>query len=157
VQTNEQLIRNFYSSFQSLNADGMVKCYHPQAVFSDPVFGQLDRQQATAMWRMLCSRARDFTLTYNSIQANEETGSAHWEAKYTFSKTGRSVHNVIDAEFEFRDGFIIKHIDSFDVWKWSRMALGPVGVLLGWTPVLQAAIRKNARRSLEEFIQKQGV
>ena len=27
--------------------------------------------------------------------------SAHWEPTYRFSATGRTVHNVIDAEFEF--------------------------------------------------------
>jgi len=130
MHPNEQLIRKFYSSFQSLDANGMIECYHREVVFSDPVFGRLDGQQATAMWRMLCSRARDFTLTYNSVQANSETGAAHWEARYTFSKTGRPVHNVIDAAFEFREGLIVQHIDSFNLWKWAQMALGPLDFYL---------------------------
>ena len=40
-----------------------------------------------------------------------ETGRAHWEADYTFSSTGRKVHNVIDATFEFEGGLIRAHRD----------------------------------------------
>ncbi|HEX9654177.1 MAG TPA: nuclear transport factor 2 family protein [bacterium] len=157
MHPNEQLIQKFYSSLQSLDANGMCNCYHAEVVFSDPVFGRLAGQQACAMWRMLCARARDFTLVYDKIQANAETGAAHLEARYTFSKTGRPVHNVISGAFRFREGLIIQHTDTFNLWTWSRMALGPIGLLLGWTPVLQAGIRKNARQSLQDFMQGQNL
>ncbi len=156
MHANAQLIQKFYSSFQARDASGMSACYHPEVVFSDPVFGRLHGAQAIAMWHMLCSRARDLEVTFENVQADAGKGAAHWEARYTFSKTGRPVHNVIEAAFEFRDGRIIQHSDTFSFWKWTRMALGPTGLLLGWTPVLQTAIKKDARRNLEAFIQKQG-
>ena len=155
MHPNEQLIRKFYSSFQARDAAGMTACYHPEVVFSDPVFGRLQGSQASAMWHMLCSRATDLEITFNNLQANDHAGAAHWEARYTFGKTRRPVHNVIDAAFVFRDGLIVQHVDAFGLWKWARMALGPVGLFLGWTPVLQTAIRKDARRGLEVFIHKQ--
>ena len=155
MQAHVQLIEKFYSSFQARDAAGMSACYHPEVIFSDPVFGRLQGAEAGAMWHMLCARARDLEITFNNVRADADRGAAHWEARYTFSKTGRRVHNVIAAAFSFRDGRIIQHHDSFSFWKWTRMALGPAGLLLGWTPILQAAIKKDARRSLEAFVQKQ--
>ncbi|MGH7496731.1 MAG: nuclear transport factor 2 family protein [bacterium] len=154
MHENAQLIQKFYSCFQAREAAGMSACYHPEAIFSDPVFGRLEGQQVAAMWQMLCSRAQDLEINFNDIHANAEAGTAHWEALYTFSKTGRPVHNVIDAAFTFREGRILRHIDTFNLWKWTRMALGPAGLFLGWTPILQTAIRKDARRSLEAFVEK---
>jgi hypothetical protein len=83
------------------------------------------------------------------------TGSAHWEARYLFSATGRKVHNIIDARFELRDGKIVRHADSFDLWRWSGMALGAKGKLLGWAPPIKNAIHRTAIRGLEAFEAKQ--
>lgn len=130
----------------------MVGCYHPAIRFSDPIFPHLSASETRAMWRMLCSQAKNFELTYGNVHANERTGKAHWEARYDFSATGRRVHNRIDTEFEFQEGKIIKHTDTFDFWKWSSMALGPVGLLLGWTPLLRRKVRKQAGERLAKFI-----
>ncbi len=87
------------------------------------------------------------------MQADTATGQAHWEATYTFS-TGRKVHNIIDAAFAFQDGLIIRHQDSFDLWRWTRMALGPMGWFLGWTPLVQKRVQETAVQSLNTFIAK---
>jgi hypothetical protein len=86
------------------------------------------------------------------VKADDATGSAHWEPRYTFSVTGRKVHNLIDAQFTFRDGLIVTHTDSFNLWRWSRMALGPKAVVLGWTPFVQKAIKSEARRNFEGWL-----
>jgi|SRR3990172_1954527 len=155
MHPNAQLIQQFYACFQTRDAAGMSACYHPEVVFSDPVFGRLHGPQAAAMWRMLCARAQDLALTVSNIQANTNAGSAHWEARYAFGKARRPVHNVIDAVFVFREGLILEHTDTFNLWKWAQMALGPTGLLLGWTPMLQTSIKKSARRGLEAFMHKQ--
>jgi ketosteroid isomerase-like protein len=152
VNPNEQLINRFYESFSARNAEAMVACYHPDIVFSDPVFGRLAGPQAKDMWRMLCARAKDLAITFHSVSATRDDGSAHWEARYSFGKTGRPVHNVIEACFAFRDGKILRHEDTFSLWKWAAQALGPAGTFLGWTPLVRGAIRKEARRGLEEFL-----
>jgi limonene-1,2-epoxide hydrolase len=154
MHPNEELITKFYSSFQQLNGEGMVQCYHENIVFSDPVFKELKAEQAGAMWKMLCSQAKGFELSFSGIKANDSSGSAYWEAKYDFSSTGRQVHNKITAQFEFKDGKIIAHRDSFDFWKWSSMALGPVGILLGWTPLIKKKVQGTAMRGLGRFIEK---
>lgn len=151
MHPNAQLIERFYTSFQRLDADGMVACYAPDVWFSDPVFHDLRGPRAGAMWRMLCERAKGLALTFRDIAADDTTGRAHWEAKYVFSATGRDVHNVIEARFELRDGLITRHADTFDLWRWAGMALGAKGKLLGWLPPVQRSIHQRALGGLEAY------
>jgi ketosteroid isomerase-like protein len=148
---NARLLETFYQAFQRRDPEAMVACYHPEIWFSDPVFVELRGPRAGAMWRMLCERASSLEVTFRDVTADDRTGRAHWEARYLFSATGRTVHNVIDAEFELRDGKIIRHIDRFDLWRWSAMALGPKGKLLGWLPPVRAKLRATAMRGLETW------
>ena len=151
MHPNAALGERFYTAFQRRDAAGMIACYHPQIEFSDPVFPDLRGDQARAMWKMLAGRAQDLELTFSDVTADDRRGSARWIAKYTFSKTGRKVINRISAEFEFTDGLISRHRDRFDLWKWAGMALGAKGMLLGWTPLVQNAIRAEAARGLARF------
>lgn len=155
THANAQLIETFYTSFKNRDPDGMITCYADDIWFSDPVFRDLRGPRAGAMWRMLAERATSLEVTFSGIEADDRTGRAHWEARYLFSATGRSVHNVIDARFELRDGKIVRHADTFDLWRWAGMALGAKGKLLGWAPPIQNAIHKTAMRGLEAFEAKQ--
>lgn len=129
-----------------------MACYAADATFSDPVFPALKGEAARGMWRMLCARGKDLRVEFSAVQADDRTGSAHWEAWYTFSASGRRVHNIIDASFTFSNGLIASHVDHFDLYRWSRQAVGVKGVLLGWTPLVQNVVRKTAARSLEAFL-----
>jgi ketosteroid isomerase-like protein len=148
---HQKLIQTFYTAFQQRDHAGMIACYHPDIHFSDPVFTDLHGNRAKAMWHMLCERGTDLQITFSDIQANGRFATAHWEATYTFS-TGRPVHNVIDAAFQFQDDLIIDHQDRFDLWRWTRMALGPTGVFLGWTPMVQKKVRETAVAGLDKFM-----
>ena len=154
VHTNEKLVRDFYAAFANHDAIGMAACYHPEIVFSDNVFTLLRGKEATAMWAMLCSRGKDLEIILGDVNGDAEGARARWEAKYTFSQTGRFVHNHIDAVFAFRDGKIIRHVDHFNFWKWSSQALGGVGILLGWFPAIKAAVRKKAAKALRDYMEK---
>jgi hypothetical protein len=151
MNTNEQLIEKFYTSFQQKNWKGMQECYHNEIVFNDAVFQNLKGKEVSAMWHMLITAGKDLTLSFKNIKANDLLGSCQWDAFYSFSRTGRKVHNIIQAEFKFKQGKIIEHTDSFDLWRWSRMALGASGVLLGWSPIVQNKIRGTAQSSLRKF------
>ncbi|MCV4344438.1 nuclear transport factor 2 family protein [Pseudomonas capsici] len=154
MQINNALIIRFYEAFARLDAEGMAACYSDDVLFSDPVFGELRGKQAGDMWRMLTSRAQDFSVVFDNVRADERSGGAHWVATYLFSQTGRIVVNNIQARFVFRDGKICEHHDHFDLWRWSRQALGTKGLLLGWTPLVQNAIRAQAQKGLKAFTQK---
>lgn len=151
---NTQLIQTFYEAFNKLDHETMNACYADDVTFSDSVFKNLNGKQTRAMWHMLCIRAKEFKLTFSEVQANDQEGSCHWEPIYLFSATGRSVHNIIDAKFRFKDGKIIQHEDTFNLYRWTKMALGPMGYLLGWTPMIQNRVRKTALSNLHSFIQK---
>jgi ketosteroid isomerase-like protein len=151
-EDNDELITRFYAAFDRRDGAAMAACYKPDAHFHDPAFGDLSGTQAGAMWRMLTGRAADLHVELAEHAADDTTGSARWIATYTFAQTGRKVVNDIQARFRFADGLIAEHIDSFDFWKWSRQALGPPGLLLGWTPMLRAKVNKQARAGLDEFM-----
>jgi ketosteroid isomerase-like protein len=155
MHPNAALVERFYTAFQRLDPATMVACYHPEIVFSDPAFPELRGREAGAMWAMLCARAKDLTIEFGDVQADDARGRAHWEPRYTFGPTGRRVHNVIDAEFGFRDGLIVRHVDRFGFWRWARQALGPAGFFLGWTPFLRARVQTQARRGLEAWLVRQ--
>jgi len=154
MHPHAELIKRFYTAFQDRDSDGMNACYRSDIIFSDPVFDTLRGQEVESMWQMLCARGKDLEIEFGEIQADDEIGSAHWEAWYTFSKSKRRVHNIIEAKFVFQDDKISQHTDRFNLWRWSSMALGPVGTFLGWTPFVQAGIRKEARRGLDAFMEK---
>jgi ketosteroid isomerase-like protein len=151
MHANAQLIERFYRGFQNRDAATMAACYHPEVQFSDPVFTDLRGAQASAMWRMLCERGKDLKIEFRDVRADDKTGAAHWEAWYSFSATGRKVHNIIDAEFAFKDGKIVRHVDRFDLHRWAGLALGFSGKLLGGTSFLQNKVRAQAAASLASY------
>lgn len=144
---SQKVIKEFYEAFSRRDAEGMVKHYADDVRFSDPVFQNLEGEGAKNMWRMLCDRGKDLTVEVSNIT---DTG-AHWDARYSFSATGRKVLNRIDATFTFEGEKIKTHTDAFDLWAWTRMALGVPGVLLGWTPFFQRTLRKKALGGLREW------
>ncbi|MFZ4770690.1 MAG: nuclear transport factor 2 family protein [Ferruginibacter sp.] len=152
MNTNEQLIHNFYTAFQQLDAKAMNACYSDDIVFYDPVFELLRADEAKAMWEMLCKNAKDFTLRFENIKdLGDDYYTCDWVASYTFSKTGRKVVNKIKAHMMIVDGIIIEHSDAFSLHKWSIQALGFSGWLLGWNSFYQRKIKNTARRNLLRF------
>ena len=151
---NVQIIERFYSAFQKLDYATMQSCYSDDIIFNDPAFGILEGAEAKAMWEMLCKNANNFSLSFSNIQLlDEEYATCDWVANYTFSKTSRKVTNKIKAHMRLQDGMIIEHTDQFDIWKWSRQALGLPGILLGWSGYLKNKIRNNARKNLQKFME----
>lgn len=153
MSPNAALIEKFYAAFARRDGPAMGACYAPDATFEDPAF-KLKGAEIGAMWTMLCQRGKDLKVEASGIEADDATGRAHWEAYYTFSATGRKVHNIIDATFTFRDGLIATHVDKFDFHRWSKQALGLPGLLLGWTGFMQAKVQGKAMAGLRDFMAK---
>ena len=145
-----EIITNFYIAFQQLDVEKMVSYYHDDIIFTDPGFGTLNGEEAKNMWRMICARAKDFSLTYSQVTDN----TAHWDTTYTFSATGRKVNNIIDATFEFKTGKISKHTDVFDLHQWATQALGFKGKLLGGTKFFQKKLNKQTKVLLAAYTKK---
>jgi hypothetical protein len=150
---NEAVIQQLYASLSKKDGDGMASCYAEKCQFQDPVFGRLHNEEVSAMWQMLTKRAKgNVDVSIHKISTSGNKGTASITASYEFSKTGRMINNHIHASFVFENGKITQQKDEFDLWKWSRMALGMPGVLLGWSPLIQNKIRFNASDSLRKFM-----
>jgi ketosteroid isomerase-like protein len=149
----EQLIERFYGAFSAGKVEEMAACYADAVEFEDPAFGKLNGAEAKAMWRMLLERSKgDLTVKFGDIHKEGDRILAKWEAVYFFGPSRRKVINKIQAEFRVRDGKIVWHRDSFDLWKWSRMALGWKGWLLGWTPLMRKKIQAQSRGLLKRYM-----
>ena len=149
---NNSIITKFYTAFANHDAETMASCYHKKVLFEDPVFGKLNHNQVTSMWEMLLTRSKgNLKIVFSDVKSNAHLGNAKWIATYNFSKTNRQVINAIQANFEFQEGLIIKHTDTFDVWKWSQQALGFKGLLLGWTKFMRQKIQQQAQSGLHQF------
>jgi len=149
---SKELLNKFYTAFQNADAETMASCYHEEVVFEDPAFGELKGKRAGDMWKMLMSRpGAGSEITYKIIHVDANKGEVKWEAKYNFGKAKRKVHNKITARFKFQDGLIIDHRDKFNFWKWSRMALGGLGIFMGWTPFFRKRISTTVNKALDKF------
>jgi ketosteroid isomerase-like protein len=151
MEQNRALIEGLYAALDRADGLAMAACYAADARFSDPAFGELRGKEIGRMWRMLTSRSTDLAVELAEHDADSESGTARWIASYTFTATGRPVVNDVRARFRFADGLIAEHDDRFSFFRWSRQALGAPGLLLGWTPLLPALVRRRARRELARF------
>ena len=154
---SQATLERLYAAFSQLDGAAMAACYAENATFDDEAFSLKGRREIGGMWTMLCdgtkAKARDAWRLESRVTGER---SAHWEAWYRFTATGRLVHNIIDSEFEFGpDGLITRQRDRFDFWRWSRQALGAPGWLLGWTPFLRNKVRATAAANLTLFLAKQ--
>jgi ketosteroid isomerase-like protein len=155
MHPNENIIARFYSAFQQKNAAEMNHCYAANIAFSDPVFGLLHGEEVRNMWEMLCKNGKDLQLSFGNIQLlDEEYATCDWVAQYTFSQTGRRVVNNIKAHIRIENGIITEHTDAFDIYKWSRQALGLKGWLFGWTAWFQKKLQQKTRIALNNYIEK---
>jgi len=150
------IIETFYNAFQQKDYKTMQQCYHADAVFTDEVFVNLNAAQVKAMWHMLIGSGKDLQLVYKNVEVNDHAASANWIATYTFSLTQRKVVNDIQATFELKDGLIYRHTDRFNFYKWSSMAFGTKGILLGWLPFFRKKIQEVSMQKLEAFMKKNG-
>lgn len=149
---NLATIERFYAAFGQCNGAAMTAEYSADAHFQDPAFGDLHGADIGAMWRMLTSRATDLEIELHEHDADGESGSAHWIARYTFGTTGRRVVNDIQASFRFAgDGKVADHVDEFGFRRWASQALGPKGTLVALLPPLRSKARAQALGQLEAF------
>lgn len=152
MEDNADLIRKFYTAFTQKDFLTMQSCYHTNAQFGDPVFPNLNSKQVKAMWEMLLTASTDLKVEIKDIKRTGVEGFyVQWEAWYTFTRTGRPVHNKVKSWLFLQDGLIHNHVDEFNLWRWSRQALGLSGWLLGWTPIVSNKVQAIAKSSLEKF------
>ena len=154
MNSNKELINNFYSAFQQLDFQGMASCYDENIIFYDPLFGLLSDREVNSMWEMICTTAVDFSLTYgNILELDDAYCTCDWISSATFPGTNRRVVNKVRANMRFSEGKIIEHSDAFSIHQWSKQAMGLSGELLGWNSFFQRGIKNRAKKNLNQFLQ----
>jgi hypothetical protein len=151
---NHETLNTFYEAFSKKDHATMRTFYKPESTFRDPVFTLSDGKQAADMWEMLCTRGKDMTMEYEILDVTDTGGKVRWEARYTFSTTGRMVHNIVESTLVLKDGKIIQHVDVFDFWRWTRQALGVPGALLGWSGFMKNKVQTTAMDGFKQFVAK---
>jgi ketosteroid isomerase-like protein len=142
------LLNQLFDALNQHDHRSMADCYHPEATFTDIAFDLRGKRQIHAMWHMICQG--DIRAKFELLHSDDQKGQVSLVDDYTFSSTGRKVHNVIDSNFSFRDGRIIEHRDFCDPHAWAEMALGGAsGFFAGRLHFLRSY---KARKMLEVFI-----
>lgn len=149
--TDATVVHRFYDAFRARDGAAMQACYTDDASFRDPVFQLSGAEEIGAMWTMLLEQGDDLQIEVSGIEADAARGRAHWDATYSFGPAQRQVVNRIDASFVLVGDHIAEHEDHFDLWRWSRQALGPTGWLLGWSPMVRTRVQSQARRGLDRW------
>lgn len=72
MQQPEELVARFYDAFGQLDYAGMNSLYDSNIIFADPVFLVLEGDAVKDMWEMLCTHAKDFSLTYEPVNKLDE-------------------------------------------------------------------------------------
>jgi ketosteroid isomerase-like protein len=144
----------FYSALAAHDPAAMGALYADDAVFSDPVFPRLDAAGARAMWSMLLRPGVKLAVVWRLLNADENSATVEWTARYIFPATGRPVTNRVTSELEIADGLIRRHRDTFSFHHWARQALGLPGLLLGWAPILKARVEAQAAARLAAYREK---
>lgn len=147
----QQTILRLYDALGRGDGDTAAACYADDAVFEDPAFGRLEGGAVKDMWRMLCERSDDLAIELLESGAEGDDGWARWTADYTFTGTGRSVHNDVSSRFRFDGDLIREQIDSFSLRRWGGQALGRRGTVLGTAGLLGRAVRRQARSQLDQY------
>jgi ketosteroid isomerase-like protein len=151
MYANIDLLERFYTAVQRSDIAAVRTCYSPNVLYSDPVFGELRGDRAVIRWQMIFSREAPLQMSFSDLAADHTTGSGRWEARITSTRTGREVRMVIDSRFRFAGGRILEHRDTFSVYRWSKMALGPAVRLAGWTTPLRSMLQRETAAMLDRF------
>ena len=132
----------------------MNTCYSESASFSDPVFTDLSTREVQGMWEMLCASARDFSLKYEIVEADESHAHVHWVAIYSFGPAQRRVENRVSTRMDIVDGKIVRQVDDFSFPRWARQAFGPFGLVLGVFPFFKSKVQATAKSKLTNHLDR---
>ena len=145
---SKEIAIKFYDAFSAANIEVLKQLYDKKLIFNDNIFVNLDYNETISMWSSLLVGNKNMSIKYEIKKYSEKYVEVEWIADYLFTSTNRNVKNIILAKMEIDQGKIINHTDNFDFYKWSQMAFGITGVLIGWTSFFKNKVRTEAYNKL---------
>jgi len=149
------VLNTFLRALAQRDVEAMIRCYTTTATYHSPIFPQVEGDTLTATWQWFCAKAPDLTMVVDEQAFEANTARVQWTATYTFPKTGRPVVQVTDSIFVFEGPQLCRHEDRFDLHRWSHMALGPLGRVLGGRRWLQRSLQRAAAERVARFQERQ--
>ncbi|MCB9638881.1 MAG: nuclear transport factor 2 family protein [Myxococcales bacterium] len=134
AQQKLETIQKFYEAMEKHDYKTIMSLYHPDATFTDPAFPNLKGEKLEGMWKLITGK-EGLSVTHRDVRLQPDGSvTGHWDANYELFK-GNPIFNQIDSKFEFKDGKIYKHTDSFSFSKWAKQAFPwGLGNILGTRP-----------------------
>jgi hypothetical protein len=157
------VVGRFFEAFAKGDWQAMARCYHDKASFSDPVYPDLREERIVYMWYQLLGAAKtpdvkdraknahrmdDLNLEFQVLFGDERKAQVQWTASYAFGK--RLVRNEVLSTLAIWDDKIVRHVDEYNFWHWSRQAQGLTGLAFGAMPWYQRSVQRSAQSRLEQ-------
>jgi SnoaL-like domain len=157
------VVGRFFEAFAASDWQTMARCYHDKASFSDPVYPDLREERIVYMWHQLLggietskskrgskksSSLNNLKLEYRVLFGDERKAQVQWTATYLYEK--RSVSNQVLSTLAIWDDKIVRQVDEYNFWRWSRQALGLTGLAFGAMPWYQRSVQRSAQSRLEQ-------
>lgn len=158
--SNEDVVRTFFSCYQSHDFKGMNSCLDENVKFSDFAF-DIQGNQVRAMWHWFCipflrrEESVDVT-TFEILHAEGDVVEASYRVSYLYGDKQRPVIYSIKTSFVIQNDQIVQQTDHFgniSEYEFAKMALGFPFQFLAFTPLLRNIIQPKAIKRLKEFMQ----
>jgi hypothetical protein len=155
------VVGRFFEALALSDWQTMARCYHDKASFSDPIYPDLREERIVYMWHELLAAATDnapkekstnrlnltdLLLEYRILFGDERKAQVQWTATYRYGK--RSVRNEVLSTLAIWDDKIVRQVDEYNFWSWSRQALGLPGLVFGAMPWYQRSVQRSAQSRL---------
>jgi len=158
--SNEDIVRKFFSCYQSHDFKGMHSCLDENVKFSDFAF-DIQGNQVRAMWHWFCipflRREEPVDVTkFEILRAEGDVVEARYRVSYLYGDKQSPVIYFIKASFVIQNDKIVKQTDTFgniSEYEFAKMALGFPLQFLALTPWLRGVVQAKAIKKLNEFMQ----
>lgn len=143
------VVDRFFEALRRADDAVINACYHPQISYSDPLFEDLRGARVALRWRLLLREAQSFSLEHELVFADERKVQVQWTVDYALK--GKKIRLPILSTLAIWDNLIVRQVDEYEFWQYSRQAQGFAGLLLGGIEPFQQLVKRRARSDLERF------
>lgn len=130
----------------------IASCYTADAVYSDPMFGDLPPGQAHLFWAFLLAHTHRFALSYVIDDVGLVSARASSAVIYELLSTARPVEMRLQSSLFFRDDLIVRHDDEFDPASWRQIEPGPVACMIAQFPSWRSRLCHETNLRMRHYI-----
>lgn len=142
-----QIVKEFYKALSKGDYQKVNSLYHDDAKYRDEIF-DLRGKEINALWYTATRPEMNLIAHCKSLKVDGDRVTTDWNISYTIDTLNRKVELDETGVFQFQDGKIINHKDSYDFWSWCAQSLGFIGKALGWSQWLKNRVRNQAKKSV---------